>query len=338
MPFAFRSVAFAVALSIYPGFEHLNSQQAQTFRASVDVVNVVATVTDKDGRFVPGLLSKDFVIYEDEQPQTISHFSSEPVPVSFGFMLDVSASMFEGGRMARARTAVSRFLSDGFRSDDEFFMVEFRLGMRRLAQGWTKDRAALVQAMANVIEQYEGRQGLLVNTGMYDAIAAAIPTLSAGVHSKKILLLVSGGGRYDRSAVPPTVLRRLLRESDVLVYALALDGAPAKPSDCVPPRCMRVEDLPRPFAVPTKSPSLRANLRSLEVITDETGGRTYEVAPGGDIEKALMHISTELAHQYVLGYQRTGKSDDGLWHPIRVVVRDGSLTVRARQGYVARPN
>ena len=52
------------------------------FRAGVDLVNVTVTVTDTTGRFVSGLTRDDFVLYEDEKPQTITHFSAERVPVS----------------------------------------------------------------------------------------------------------------------------------------------------------------------------------------------------------------------------------------------------------------
>ena len=63
-------------------------------RAVDELVNVTATVTDKSGRFVPGLHQDDFVIYEDNVRQDVSHFSNERVPVSLGVLLDISDSMF----------------------------------------------------------------------------------------------------------------------------------------------------------------------------------------------------------------------------------------------------
>ena len=47
------------------------------FRSGIDLVNVTATVTDSRGRFVPGLRQADFAVYEDGQPQKITHFSNE---------------------------------------------------------------------------------------------------------------------------------------------------------------------------------------------------------------------------------------------------------------------
>ncbi|MGH9532772.1 MAG: hypothetical protein ACRD2Q_10310, partial [Terriglobales bacterium] len=49
----------------------------ETFRVSVDVVNVFFNVKDKRGALIPGLTRTDFEIYEDGKPQTIKYFSSE---------------------------------------------------------------------------------------------------------------------------------------------------------------------------------------------------------------------------------------------------------------------
>ena len=62
------------------------------FRAGVDLVNVTVTVTDGTGRFVSGLTRDDFVLYEDDRPQAITHFSAERVPVSLGIALDTAAA------------------------------------------------------------------------------------------------------------------------------------------------------------------------------------------------------------------------------------------------------
>ena len=63
------------------------------FRSGVELITVTATVTDQTGRFVPGLRQEDFVVYEDDQPVEVSHFSAERVPVSLGIVLDTSSSM-----------------------------------------------------------------------------------------------------------------------------------------------------------------------------------------------------------------------------------------------------
>jgi len=85
--------------------------QGFSFRSSVNLINVTATVTDSQGHFVSGLTANDFELYEDGKLQQISQFESERVPVSLGIALDTSGSM-AGERIAAAQSAVNRFLYD----------------------------------------------------------------------------------------------------------------------------------------------------------------------------------------------------------------------------------
>ena len=49
--------------------------EAFRFKSGVDLVNVTATVSDENGRFVSGLRASDFTVYEDDRPQTVTQFS-----------------------------------------------------------------------------------------------------------------------------------------------------------------------------------------------------------------------------------------------------------------------
>jgi hypothetical protein len=80
----------------------------------------------------------------------------------------------------------------------------------------------------------------------------------------------------------------------------------------------------------------RVNVMALREITDDSGGRTEIVRDARDLDPAVASIADELSQQYYLGYPSPGLKD-GRWHTIRVEVRDPSLTVRARKGYVATP-
>ena len=80
----------------------------------------------------------------------------------------------------------------------------------------------------------------------------------------------------------------------------------------------------------------RVNVSALRAITDDSGGRTEIVRSGRDLDPATTSIADELSRQYYLGYSSTGKKD-GRWHTIRVDLKDTSLHIRARRGYVATP-
>src|SRR5437868_5354405 len=95
---------------------------AQTLKVDVDLVLVNATVTDSLNRYVSGLESEHFQLWEDKVEQKVSYFNAEDVPVSVGVIFDVSGSMKE--KIATARNAASTFLKTG-NPEDENFLVTF---------------------------------------------------------------------------------------------------------------------------------------------------------------------------------------------------------------------
>jgi Mg-chelatase subunit ChlD len=127
-----QTTALAVVLATVAGaLATLGAQQSPAdqgdsfrFKSGVELINVTATVTDASGRFVPGLRREDFVVYEDGEPQTVTHFSAERVPVSLGIVIDTSGSM-QGEKMSAARSALDRFLYELLDRDDEIFVYRF---------------------------------------------------------------------------------------------------------------------------------------------------------------------------------------------------------------------
>jgi VWFA-related protein len=194
-------------------------------------------------------------------------------------------------------------------------------------------------------------------TALYDAIARALPVAAAGRHKKKAVLVISDGNDTS-SQVSVQLLRQQIRDSEVLVYALGVDGAvrtessgrqrppigfpipnPFPPSR---PR-MPIPGMPPPIIGGggggnngpwTRSSGERVNPDALRDVTDDTGGRTEIVRGFGDLQAATARLADELSKQYSLAYSST-EEKDGRWHPIRVEVRDRRLTVRARRGYTA---
>jgi len=118
-----------------------NQEPTFKFKSGVELVNVTATVSDSSGRFVPNLRKEDFLVYEDDQPQTVTHFNSDRVPVSLGIALDTRSSM-AGDKIKAAQGAIDRFLYDLTDRQDEVFVYLFS-NYPRLLQGWTTDRQLL---------------------------------------------------------------------------------------------------------------------------------------------------------------------------------------------------
>ena len=325
------------------------------FRSGVELINVTATVSDADGRFVPNLTTDDFIVYEDDRRVDVTHFSAERVPVSLGIALDTSGSM-AGEKMDAARTAIRRFVNDLLDRNDELFLYRFS-NYPVLVQGWTRDRRDLLEPL--------DRLNANGATAMYDAVARAVPLAQQGQNRKKALVIISDGNDTS-SRTEIRDLKAQIRQSEVLVYAVGIDGdgeqavrrAPVSP----PPRVPIPIPLPFPgaprgagrFPPSTPAPPVgggnggsggsggaqwrglddRVNVSALRDMTDDSGGRTEIIRSPRDLDPATAGIADELSKQYYLGYPSPG-TKDGRWHSIRVEVKNRSYRVRARRGYFA---
>jgi VWFA-related protein len=326
-------------------------EQGFRFKSGVELINVTATVSDMNGRFVSGLHQEDFLVYEDDKPVSITHFNAERVPVSLGIALDTSGSM-AGTKIEEAQTALDRFLYDLLDRNDEIFLYRFS-NVPMLIQDWTKDRTALSRALGRITPNG--------GTAMYDAVADAIPLAQRGQYRKKSLLVISDGND-TASSTSVRELKEMIRESEVLVYAIGIDGTAETYSAprSQPPRF----PVPMPFPggprrpgglppnggggpigggrtpggsggwPPSRSGDDRVNVAALRDMTDDSGGRTEIVRDARDLNPATASIADELSKQYYIGYQSSG-AKDGRWHSIRVEVRNRDYRVRARRGYVA---
>ena len=318
------------------------------FKSGVELINVTATVIDSNGRFVSGLGKEDFLIYEDDQPQTVTHFSADRVPVSLGIALDSSQSM-SGEKMQAAKSALDRFLEDLSGPQDEFFLYRFS-DDPVLLQDWTTDRNALSRALNRVIPV--GR------TALYDAVADAVPLIQKGHNRKKALVVISDGNdTTSRTSLRET--KQIIRESEALVYAVGIDcvGDGYRRSPQLPMFQRRRPPIPIPFPfppggrrgwpppqpMPPPQPGGRnwgqgcndpVDVAALRDMTDDSGGRTEIIRDSRDLNPATSGIADDLSKQYYLGYPATGKKD-GRWHSIRVELRHGGYRIRARRGYVA---
>lgn len=347
-------LAVAAAVIVMAGSASVAGQKPDEFRfrSGVDLINVTATVTDKNGRFVPGLGQDDFIVYEENELQEVTHFSNERVPVSLGIVLDTSGSMV-GEKLTSALSAVDRFLTRLLSPEDEIFLYKFS-NFPELLQDWTTDR----QRLSRVIRRINAGGG----TAMLDALAESVPLAQTGQHRKRAVLLISDGNDTD-SQSSITEVKQLIRESEVMVYAIGIDGQsettfgipstrpPAMPPYPIPfpggrrprgPGGVVLPQLPQfqwpfpPQGRTTVRRDDRVNVHALREITDDSGGRTEVVRYGRDLDPATANIADELSRQYYLGYSST-TTKDGRWHSIRVETRDKSLRVRARRGYIATP-
>jgi len=189
---AFVAVAFAlIALPALMAARAGHSQtlqapsadkgQNQTLKVDVDLTLVSATVTDPLNRYVSGLESEHFQVWEDKIEQKIAYFSSEDVALSLGMIFDVSGSMKD--KISTARDAAVTFLKTG-NPEDEYFLVEFA-NRPEIASDFTTDISKL---QSKII--FTPAKGM---TAMYDAVYVGLEKLKTGNNPKRALLLITDG-------------------------------------------------------------------------------------------------------------------------------------------------
>ncbi len=268
-------------------------------RSGVDVVAVTATVLDAEGRLALGLPREAFEIFEDGEPQTITQFTNERVPVGLGVLLDMSDSMF-GQRIVDARAAVERFLFELLRRRRR--VLRARVQPLSAHPDALDEHARDVRAALADVKPSGG-------TAIYDAVVGALPMIGRRTRERAALVVISDGADTasdldGRARCAPSLLR-----SDAFVYAIAIDS-------------------PERQAINT-----RVNAAALGEITGQSGGRTEVVQDMDGLRAATARIAEELNSQYVMAYA-SPRATDGKYHSIRVRVTRPGYKVRARNGYV----
>ncbi|HEX7957762.1 MAG TPA: VWA domain-containing protein [Pyrinomonadaceae bacterium] len=268
-----------------------------------DLITLTVTVTDTYGRFVTGLGRNAFTIFDDKTQQEISFFSDEDAPVSLGIVFDVSGSM-GGDKIMRAREALSKFV-DTSHARDEYFLIGFN-NRAQLLLDKTRDSDALMQKLTFV--QTKGQ------TALYDATYLGVERVTRGAHPKRAILLISDG-QDNSSRYTFSELKRLLKESDVIIYAIGIVSAGDDTALGYGGRAI------------------------LEELAGVSGGKAFFPSTGAEMNDTFERIALELRTQYSIGYRPTAFANDGRWHKLKIKVQPPRgfprLFVRGREGYFA---
>lgn len=140
-------------------------------------------------------------------------------------------------------------------------------------------------------------------TGLHDAIIQSTEAIQAAKGRRALVLLSDGTDRYSKATAGEALDRA--RRADVMIY---------------------------PIAIGRKRPALFGELASV------TGGRSFQPRTPADLNVIMRTIASELRHQYLLGYTPSQPivRGDEQWRSITVRVTRPGVTVRSRDGYLAK--
>jgi Ca-activated chloride channel homolog len=186
------------------------------FTSGVNLVEVYATVTDRDGSAVTGLTADDFTVSEDGSPQRITAFAAGEFPLAVAIGLDRSFSM--GGktdRLSVAKSAARTFVG-ALRPDDQVMVLAIGGDTTVVAPLSTDHRAALAAI---------DRLDAWGTTPLYDAARAALDAIQPAKGRRALVLLSDGTDRYSETSAADLV--EDARKRDVMVYPIAI--GPSRP-------------------------------------------------------------------------------------------------------------
>ena len=328
--------------------------QDATFAANVNVINVLATVRDKQGKIVADLQADDFVLSENGVARKIAYFSRETdLPLTLGLLLDTSLS--QRNVLEDEKAASYRFAARMLREDrDRVFLIHFDQDTE-LLQDFTSSRATLEKALTRVgIAQgpqlvrrgpegsgMPGRSGSdrfpmppggasRAGTVLYDAIYLAADELLRHETGRKALVLLTDGLDHG-SKVSLTAAIAAAQRADLVVYSILFADGVGYSTVPVPGGRGRGGRGGPPMSWPQQME--RADGKTiLRQISKETGGGFFEVTKKQSIDEIYRQVEEELRNQYSIGYP-AAKTDDTRYRDIHLETTRKGLTVQARQGY-----
>lgn len=330
---------------------------APTFTTDVKVVNVYATVRDKDGKIVRNLTKDDFALEEDGRPQTIRYFAQQTdLPLTVGLLIDTSLS--ERRMLGTERDASDTFFQRVLRPEkDKAFLIHFDREVE-LLQDLTASRQKLEKALDQIDKPqwsnsngdggqsgdgggragsggrgYGGHGG----TALYDAIYLASDDLMSKQTGRKALILMTDGeDRNSKVSLAEAITSA--QRADTLAYSVRIAD----------------DEGGHGFGGPGMgghhggwggggmgggrggrgggSENRPDGKKILQQISKETGGSYFEVSKKKTVNEIYKQLEEELRNQYSLGYTSDQTSGGG-YRKIQLTVKQKGLTVQARDGY-----
>ena len=284
----------------------------------VNVVNVLCSVRDGKSALVSTLGKDDFNITEEGKQQEIRYFARETdLPLTLGLLVDVSGS--QKNLIETEKRTAEQFFAKVIRPKDLAFLISFGSDAE-LLQDSTSSQALLRRGLDGLrlrtdvgstmpgpvptINQPRG-------TVLFDAVyLAAREKLRGEVGRKAIVLITDGVDVGSRLKLADAI--EAAQKADTIIYSIYYVD-------------------PSAYGVGFGRPS-NGDLRKM---SEDTGGRLFEVSRRNSLESIFQQIQEEMRSQYALGYVSSNSARDGGFRRIEVKTQQKGLKVQARRGYYA---
>jgi VWFA-related protein len=328
-----------------PGEGGTSNEEVFKISSNVNQVIVPVMVKDNNGRMVNGLLSRDFVIFEDGKKQNLNFFTTDPFALSVAILFDVGMPDVAVQKVNQTFNA----LEGAFSQFDEVSLYTYSSSVSKAA-----DFAAVGKRLTAALDNLKyvtgrnngppvtsgplGPQGPIINgvpmdqssprvvtppkesRVLNDALVAAAMDLSKRDRSRRKVIFVISDGREARSNASYRDTMRVLLSNGIMVYGVALEGSAI-------PGYGQLQKLHVPL-----TGSRLGYSDILPRYASATGGEIFSGFSRDAIETTYAGALGEARNQYTLGYV-THATPSNTHREIEVRVSRPDLKISAKEGY-----
>src|SRR6266568_2211193 len=279
------------------------SDATPVFKVGVNEVNLIFTVTDKHGHYVPNLKQNDFALLDDQKaPEKITSFRQQiNLPLRVGIVIDASTSIRT--RFQFEQQAATEFLLQILKAkSDRAFVMGFDV-TPNLTQDWTNN----VDGLETGINRLRPGGGTAMFDAVYSACRDKLLDVARGQEPVRKAMVLISDGDDNQSRVHLDEAIKMCQRSETIVYAISTNWTPSRG-------------------------------RGDQVLTQlagDTGGQVFFPPSVEEITTSFHNIEEELRSQYALTYAPADFKSNGAFRAIYLFCNDRRYVARARKGYFA---
>ena len=275
--------------------------QPYVFVQRANLVNLVFTVTDKNGHYIANLQRRDFALLDDGRPPSavIGFTQQTNLPLRIGIMLDTSSSIRT--RFKFEQDAAQDFFAQVLKPTlhDSGFIEGFDVQI-----ALTQDYTANLDLLDTGIFKLRPGGGTALYDSLYHTCQTQMLSLKETGDVRKVIILVSDGDdNYSRALESDAI--KMCQRADTIVYTISTDT----------------------------SPSRGRGSEVLQTIADATGGKAFFPTRLEEVSNGFREIEEELRSQYSLEYRPADLKLDGSFRTILLRSVNPRYHVRAKTGY-----
>jgi VWFA-related protein len=276
---------------------------APTIKLGVNEVNLIFTVTDKHGHYIPNLRLSDFALADDgREPAKVTSFRQQiNLPLRVGIVIDASTSI--RSRFQFEQQSATEFLLQILKAkSDRAFVMGFDV-TPTVTQDWTNN----IDALETGVNRLRPGGGTAMFDAVYTACRDKLLDASRGQEPvRKAMVLISDGDDNQSRVYLDEAIKECQR-AETIIYAISTNWTPSR----------------------GKGDEVLARMAT------DTGGQVFFPPSVEEMSNSFHSIEEELRSQYALTYTPADFKSDGAFRSIYLFCNDRRYQARARKGYFA---